>query len=327
VLTRDEKEDLRDLSAGDGVLYAGRSAARASLLGLYVLARTALPKTDDRGESIGLSVSTISRKRKPRGSNGMSAKAADVLKWAVASLEDSCPPRSMGFLTLTLPSDDMEFIRACQDNWQSIVKNLVEGLKRELKRNGSIIPTVLGCIESHPSRSSRLSTFVPHLHLVFRCRERAGTPYYITPGSIRRIWKRVVERATGISGYDFSASENLVLIRRSLRRYLAKYLSKGTGGDVGGGSTPTWFPSSYTIVPRLIRAAYRSMTIRSARLVEPLEDAIARLRPGTGYVRFFELDIGGRKVVWSRYGILDELYRPPPSGLVTSNVVRKQSHR
>lgn len=324
VLTNDEKKNLCNLSAGDGVLYAGRKASSAPLLGLYVLARTALPETDGRGEAIGLSASVISRKRRPRGSRGMTKTAGDVLKWAAGALEDNCPPGSIGFLTVTLPSDDIGFLRDCQQQWQRIVKNFIESLKRELKKNGCNIPTILGCVELHPSRSSRLGVNVPHIHAIFRCRERPGKPYYISPGNVRALWRRAVVCATGCTGIDFGATENLVVVRRSVRRYLGKYLSKRPGGVAGEGGRDSWFPSSYTIVPRLIRSAYRSATIRSPKLIGMLEDSIAALRPGRGYVRVFHLDTGGRKVPWATYGYLDELYRPPPQELFTDNVVRRR---
>jgi len=40
-------------------------------------------------------------------------------------------------------------------------------------------------------------------------------------------------------------------------------------------------------------------------------------------MRIFHLDVGGRRVPWATYGYLDELYRPPPAELLTSNVGRR----
>lgn len=300
VLTNDEKENLRNLSAANGVLYAARSAAGASLLGLLVMARTALPEAHGEGGRLGLSNGLISRKR-PRGSGGINGRQRDILQWAVGFIEWKYGRRCLSFLTLTLPTFNQNVLVSVREHWAELVKRVVEEIKRELKRNG-ISSQVLGATEIQMERSERDGTAVPHLHLVFKGKRHPAARWAFTHEWIRAVWKRLITNLIGEHSEDYAAAENLVPVKKSAARYLSKYLSKCASKVLGDApSFMDWHPSDWIVLGIAFRKAYKKLTLRLTTSPDTLLETLLNLaRSGEGWVRPIELETesGTRRIGW-----------------------------
>lgn len=219
----------------------------------------------DSGGPLGSSNAVISHKRAKRGSNGITGRQRRVLKWALASLEKRSPHKTLVFATLTVPTVTPEECAIVQDRWPKIVKNFVQELKRELRRN-SLDGVVLGCTEIQSERYRREGLAVPHLHLCYRGRKSARGPWAISYEWIRETFVRVLRNSTGlVFGYS-RAVENVQCVKRSVVAYLSKYLSKGFGALATQERANIWNPYDWLILGRNTRAKY----IRNTRSGESI---------------------------------------------------------
>lgn len=276
VLSDAEKTNLCGLQAQDSVLYAGRPASGSSLLGLLVMARSALSEVRQQRSCFGSSNAPISNSRAARGSRGINPGQRDRLSWAIGLLERRHGKELLSFLTLTLPPvspADRDHLRAC---WPEIVNRFIIYLKRSLSYRGIQTP-VVGATEIQVKRSREEGWAVPHLHLVFRGRRTRRSCWAVTSNVVRRHWRAAIEQVSGLDLGDYSAAENLQRVRRSAARYLSKYLSKCASKGSANEPWYDWHPADWVILGRAIRLAYNALTVRSQVLAQPLLETLRGL--------------------------------------------------
>lgn len=132
----------------------------------------------------------------------------------------------LSFLTLTLPNLSTEGLKACCENWDSMVKRFFDWLRTALKSKGIPLEHVY-CTEIQLKRLQDKGEYAPHLHVVFKGRTTRRSAWAITPKKARQEWARCIRAFTDES-FDTRALENLQRIKHSAARYLSKYLSKGS---------------------------------------------------------------------------------------------------
>lgn len=269
VLSNYEKANLRGLSVGDSVLYAGRPASGACLLGLLVMARSALSEVRERQSRLGSSNVPISNSRSPRGFRGINWGQRDRLSWSVGLLERRVGKKRLSFLTLTLPNlrpSDRDIVRS---HWAEVVNRFIIYLKRSLKYRGIQTP-VIGATEIQTKRSAAEGWAVPHLHLVFQGRRHHRSCWAVTSNVVRKHWKAALEQVTGLDMGDCEAVENIQQVRKSAAGYLSKYLSKCASKQERDQDWYDWHPSDWVVLGRKIRQGYNTLTLRSQSLVDSL---------------------------------------------------------
>lgn len=132
----------------------------------------------------------------------------------------------LSFLTLTLPALSTEGLKACCQNWDSMVKRFFDWLRTKLKAKGLELNHVY-CTEIQSKRLQERGEYAPHLHIVFKGRIARRSAWAITPKDARAAWGRCISVYTDES-FETKALENLQRIKYSAARYLSKYLSKGS---------------------------------------------------------------------------------------------------
>jgi len=158
---------------------------------------------------------------------GMTKNMARNIRNATYLLEQQPGGKDLlSFLTLTLPSLSHEGLQACCENWDSMVKQLIDWLRVTLERRGIQFEYVY-CTEIQSKRLEKRHEYAPHLHIVFRGRNGKKHPWAITPKQVRKAWSRCISRFVD-EQFGTSALENLQRIRKSAARYLSKYMSKGS---------------------------------------------------------------------------------------------------
>lgn len=158
---------------------------------------------------------------------GMTKPMARNIRNAVYLLEQQPGGKDvLSFLTLTLPALSHEGLQSCCENWDSMVKQLIDWLRVTLERRNIGFQYVY-CTEIQTKRLQNRNEYAPHLHIVFRGRNGRKSPWAITPKQARKAWSRCIRRFVS-ERFDARATENLQRIKHSAARYLSKYLSKGS---------------------------------------------------------------------------------------------------
>lgn len=166
-----------------------------------------------------------SRKRCPAMTRSMGRN----IRSACYMLEHKYTKSLLSFLTLTLPSLSKSDLGIICDNWDTCVHNFFKWLRTKTEAHGFPLEYVY-CTEVQSKRLHNRGEYAPHLHIVFRGREKKKSPWAISPKMARKAWGRIL-RSFVSEPFDDSALENLQVIRKSASRYLAKYLSKSKTGD------------------------------------------------------------------------------------------------
>lgn len=289
-----DEEKMRELSRED-FFYNPFGGKKCPLL----LSMSGNAPRDEN--AIGSSSPVISRKRGKRGSRGISAKSADSIKYWVGQLERKYGRKRLSFLTLTVPDFQGSLREQLQEAWAEIVHRFVDELKRILRRSGAATDAVFGCTEIQIKRSERDGWNVPHLHLVFVGRATVRGHWFVSPASIRRLWKRMVGNQLPIDSYDFGASENLQQVRRSAARYLGKYLSKQSSKSRTPTDSGEWHPTEYIVCGRKFRREFKSLTYGGSDIAEYLLECFRRHTVLSGWYAYpicIESSIGKQVVGW-----------------------------
>lgn len=179
------------------------------------------------------SVESCEKPKSRKKLESMSKRMSRNIRNAVYLLEKQPGGKDvLSFLTLTLPNLSTEGLKACCQNWDSMVKRFIDWLRKTLEKSGVELQHVY-CTEIQTKRLTERGEYAPHLHIVFRGRASRRTAWIISPTKARSEWGRCI-RAYVSENFDTRALENLQRIRYSAARYLSKYLSKGRNSIPGG---------------------------------------------------------------------------------------------
>lgn len=157
------------------------------------------------------------------GQNGLTATGRRRLTAGCCLLEER---RSLlSFWTITLPDDVLWEL--CQlDGWSTFQNAIRQRLTRRLADLGAV-PLVLAVAELHPERSAAAGQALPHLHVLFQGKLRAGEDWLLTPAQLDGLILSAL-RAAGLHREELAAAGQVERIRKSVRRYLSKYVSKAS---------------------------------------------------------------------------------------------------
>jgi hypothetical protein len=273
------------------------------------------PSSPADSEDIGLSDGAISPIRAARGAKGINPRQRDILCWGAATLERVYSRANLSFLTLTLPELSADDLDALKCNWGDIVNRVQLRIKEKLHGMG-IKTAIVGCVEIQLERFENTGIVYPHLHLVFRGRRDSGSAWAIKAHQFRQIWRRCCCKFLGATEYDWTASENVQQVKRSVAGYLAKYVSK-CATKTGLGVLPGWTPRDWVFVGRRIRVLYESLTLSGQYVSETLGEVVRRWHSGLGYVNSIYIQspaYGERRIGYSGW-LKDEVYYPDYSSL------------
>ena len=179
------------------------------------------------GATLGLSNVPIPHRRSRKGLKGMTSHGRRMVRNGCFELEERFGRGRCGFGTFTLPTLNlMDYAAVCQQ-WPAIVKVFIQRLKRRLTARG-IKPYIVYVTEFQTERYEKEKRAYPHLHICYPARPERNYNWYLPASELRNIWKQVIESRC-LSAYDFDASVDCVVVKKSVGAYLAKYLSKGAG--------------------------------------------------------------------------------------------------
>ena len=273
------------------------------------------PGSSDDSGNIGLSDGAISPIRSLRGSKGINPRQRDLLCWGAATLERVYNRSNLSFLTLTLPELSAPDLEALKANWGDIVNRVQLRIKEKLHGMG-IETAIVGCVELQLERLENTGIVYPHLHMVFRGRRDNRSPWAIKSHQFRQLWRRCCSKFLSTKEYDWSASENVQQVKRSVSGYLAKYVSK-CASKSGAGVLSGWHPRDWILVGRRIRVLYEQGTLTGEYISTMLGKVIREWRPGMGYVNSVYIQsaaYGERRIGYSGW-LKDEVYYPDYSSL------------
>jgi len=240
------------------------------------------PLEEKDSATLGLSDGAISPNRSSRGSKGINPRQKDLVCWAATCLEKVYTRDNLSFLTLTLPDLSPEHLEAVKLNWSDIVNRVQLRIKEKLHVQG-INTAIVGCVELQLERFEATGIVYPHLHMVFRGRESSRSSWAFKPHQLRQIWRRCLSKFLPSGEYDWTASENVQRVKKSIGGYLAKYLSKSaTKGN--GESLLEWTPRDWILVSRRVRQLYESMSISGQHVSAMLSEVVRSWRSCYGYV-------------------------------------------
>lgn len=247
-------------------------------------------------DPIGLS---LLPKRHKRGTMGITAHGSKVVKNAAKALQDRYGRSRLSFLTLTVPGMDADMLKAVTEDWQRIVKVVIQKLKRALVSAGCSGEIV--CVtEIQEDRMSERGELALHLHMLF---QGALVPWrwVYRPEFYRELWFSVLESVVPRSHWSGDRSaEEVRSVRVSAEGYLGKYMSKGAKNlfivkerfpDV---SLPSaWWHCTFKLRRYVLRSICHVSRDSAAYLVELIEtcpDLFDYLKPVK--VRMGERDVG-----------------------------------
>lgn len=177
---------------------------------------------------LGSSKVTKSHKTsKARGMKGLSRYGGKMIRNAIALLEREAGKDSLTFATLTVPDCPLKEYMSLAASWAEVLRQLQQWLKRKLTAK-QLRGEVVAVSEVQTERYGRTGIPALHLHLLFQGRGGRKSAWVITPKSIRKAWKRIIQPYLP-SAQQWNALENLQRVKKSAGAYMAKYMSKGTG--------------------------------------------------------------------------------------------------
>lgn len=220
----------------------------------------------ESARALGLSNASNSLKKKKvasrRGLRGLTSHGRRTLMNACEYLSWRFQSKHCTFATLTIPTCTKAQAEAISLGWSKVVKNFLLTLGRKLHAKG-LPPWIVSASEVQEKRFERSGIFALHLHCTFVGRHPRAS-WAITPKQIRGIWRRaILSVSPDLSDADFSSSENVQGVRKTVGGYLSKYLSKGVSClDNVGSDIRRLFPSSWysctTKLRRIVSSCIRS---------------------------------------------------------------------
>jgi hypothetical protein len=143
---------------------------------------------------------------------------------ALVVLEQERP--LLAFWTITVPPEAMDEL-AELGTWPRFQSRIRRELIRRLEEAG-LVPEVVGVAELQPGRSAREGRPCPHLHLVFKGRNRRGEPWRLTKEALDLVIEAAL-RSAGARSFQAGNCGNVQPVKKSVRAYLSKYMTKGSG--------------------------------------------------------------------------------------------------
>lgn len=256
--------------------------------------QAALEHCEDK-TPLGLSSVTISDNRSPKGLKGLTSKARRSIRCGAYRLEKRRNRHRIGFATTTLPPLTKSDYISVHKNWGAIVNRFVKWFKRRL--NQACVPDHLVYVtEIQAKRHEQTKNPYLHLHLCYLACRKSDYRWYVPAHEMRVGWARAVS-AFCAEQYDFNASVDAVVVKKSVARYLAKYLTKGASSIERAlkDGLPVEALGHWWGWTAGLRHECRSRELRAAQLVEWLWRNIDNLRAGgaIAYVHFIYIDTPG----------------------------------
>jgi hypothetical protein len=234
-------------------------------------------------ESKTLGLSTVPYSSKPkRGLKGISRHARRTLECGAIALENRTRTDCLSFLTLTYPDEcfTAKVKSASDPDLRAALNRTRMEFLRELQRRLSQAKLnlfVVGCVELHPSRESKIAVPLPHIHLCFEGRKH-GCPWALTSAELSALWQKCCRRCLELpESVSFRAATRVERVQKSVARYLAKYMSKGRrASDVSSTDVPSPFhPGSWHIITRpLLKLVKQSVRQAVGTMAEWLWDMV-----------------------------------------------------
>lgn len=174
----------------------------------------------------GSSIRSKSRNRAKRGSKGITSHGRKMVRNAGFILEREYDRALLSFGTVTVPRVSAVEALQIARNWSEITRRFLDHLTQGLQRRK--LPTQRICVtEVQEQRSASAGYPVLHLHFCFVGRMKRGSAWQVNHEMVRNWWKLAIAPYVA-PDTDFTATENVVRVRKSVAGYLGKYMSKGS---------------------------------------------------------------------------------------------------
>lgn len=211
--------------------------------------------------------------RRPRGMKGITPRGRRVVESAAFLLEERYGKAQLSFVTLTLPSVSSKESWWLSSNWAEIVRVFFQRLMRSQARKG--LPChYVSVTELQEERAERERHPALHLHFVIPGRRKGGG-WGHSPKDLREMWAGTV--GPYLDGErDWTAVENVQMVRRTTEGYLAKYLSKGVALEKKGWEQLCGYelPKAWYSVSRTLLRAVASQTITSEETLKSVYESM-----------------------------------------------------
>lgn len=257
----------------DVVKYGSRLPILPLLVDVYNALSGNRAVGDSAGsQTLGLSTSLSHRKRADRGSRGITPHGKRTVRNGATLLEKRYGKDQLAFATLTFPDLHPDDWGRVMDYWSKGLNRFLLRLSEFLKRKG-LPGDYVGCVEIQERRRLRDGSPALHVHLTFQTRKK-GKSWLLAPKKLRQLWKNAWTKVLKY-GYDWSATENLQRVVKSVVNYLAKYLSKGCkdvspqGLEVMPVNVPAWYACS-----NRLRRTIKMNTHKSYAIGEWLSESV-----------------------------------------------------
>lgn len=218
----------------------------------------------------GLSNVPICHKRSKRGTHGITRHGRNLIENAGLIMERKYSIRQLTFATVTLPTVQPVVAEKIAGQWSQIVRRFVQSLRRGLQSK-ALPSEVFGVTEIQEKRFARTGIPALHLHLVFVGRKKRKSSWLVNRKNIRRWWKQALKNYVP-ADTDFTATENVVAVRKSAASYLGKYMSKGSqsADNVIRECGQQWLPSSWYTITDSLRKEVLASVLRGESVGELL---------------------------------------------------------
>ena len=224
---------------------------------------------------LGLSIPPNSHKERDegapkRGSGGLTSDGMRMVRCGVELMERKYGRKNLSFLTLTLPEVTFEEGWNVSSNWSEICRIFYQKLGRRME--AKLLPkTWVGVTELQERREKREGHPCLHLHIILVGRQRGQRGWAFSPGEFREMWASVCGSYL-FQEKEWSACENVQMVRYSAGGYLSKYMSKGVGGVPPRGDETGWsLPTAWYNMPSRMRRYIRENVRKDRDLMELLE--------------------------------------------------------
>lgn len=201
--------------------------------------------------------------RKRNGQSGMSRAARHRVRGSLVALASVAPQGTLSFFTATCPEIDWETDRLVASNWATVVTTFLKRLRRLLATKGLPMEYVY-VTEIQVKRWKRTGRPYLHLHLVFRGRKSANSPWAVTRSELRSHWLGALNSVTPSDPYYLAVCD-LRACDEGIAKYLSKYLSKGSdiSREVVEAGLQDWFPRQWWGSSRSVVQERKSLTFKS----------------------------------------------------------------
>lgn len=182
---------------------------------------------DRAGASSALGLVTALNSAKTRETRspcrGLTRLGARALRQGAFWMEKTHGKDQVTFCTVTVPAVSDGELKEVTGRWHDIVNLFVKRIRYQLEKH-KVSSEVIHVTEIQAKRSHNSGQEVPHLHLVFKGRNRKRS-WAITPKQIQKYWKAALKLPFSAER-GYSATTQLARVRKSVCRYLSKYLAK-----------------------------------------------------------------------------------------------------